>query len=120
MIREFEIRTQAIDVTGLDEQNPDWFYPCECGSLISCANMPRRKFVKWEYIDEGERAPVMSYHCKHCWAQVPDDEMKKSIRASTWRVYQAGVAAYYIDGQEVAAAEYERQLTTEIAKARGE
>lgn len=103
---ELKIETELIDVTSMTEPNPLWVYHCPCGNIITCHNMPRRKFVKWEYYRDGEKYSIVSWHCKKCWKRVPDEEMSKSTHPTTHRQFAPGLTHYYIDGREVTKKEY--------------
>lgn len=105
----FEIDRELVDVTSFQEDDPGWNYVCECGNVISNDNLPRAKFIKYEYFRDGDYCPVYSHHCRNCWRRVPDEEMRKSMRASTHKEYAVGRVRYLIDGKEVSKDEFEKK-----------
>ena len=81
-------------------------YLCQCGNSITCGNMPRRKFVKKEYMRDGDYFDIFSHHCKVCWRRVPETEMAKTTRPSVSRRFAPGLLHFYIDEREVSEAEW--------------
>jgi len=107
---ELRVERDMIDITATTEENPNWAYTCPCGDIITCYNMPRQKFVKWEYDRDGEWIAIMSSHCRVCWKRVPDIEMAHSRRLSTHKQFMPGLSHFYVDNREVPEAEWQAEL----------
>lgn len=89
---EVKVDRQMIDVSGWTETNPSWQYVCTgCGNVMTIYNNPRGKFVSWIYYEDGEKSAHLSWHCKKCWARVPDGEVANRQRPSTARKFLPGL-----------------------------
>ena len=74
----------VIDVTSISEPNPDWFYCCPCGTILTLENPPKKRIK----VKETENyPPTFESLCPKCGQCIPMYMVAAMTRPSTHREF---------------------------------